>query len=455
MTSTAVSFHNQAAALAESDPQMAFKLLVSAVEADPAQADSWRSLADTAMNANLRDAAVGYYRRYLELRPQDGRAWVSLGHCLYHRGKIDEADAATRYALALDDSLANGWTNLSLIDSIKGKIKESLAHAKEGFRLDPNPTTELALGFALMHARRLDVGLRHFEAKLPNKMPQFVNLPWPVWRGEDLTGKTLFVLADQGMGDTLDFLRFVPQAAVRCNRIIFHIQQEMMRLASLMLVDFSNIDLVPLGQPWPQADMWIAVTSLPVALGLSSDEIEHAPQLTMPKFADAKAPWLAPGKFNVGICWAGNPGNDIDRWRSMKLEQFLEFAAVPGVQLYGLQFDQRRDDIHNLGAAGVVRDMSRWVRDSLDVSSIIRQMDLVICIESYIGHLCAALGKEVWIAYGWCGGDWRIGRKGQRLVWHPTARIFYQERTHSWDLVIREIREALAKRVTTIKRAAV
>lgn len=444
---TAINFHNQAANLEQSDPQVAFKLLVSATEADPTFPDSWRSLGDVNFNLSLRQGAIANYRRYLELMPEDGRAMVSLGHQLYHEGKIEEAERWTRRALKIDDKLANGWTNLSLIDSLYARIGDSLDHAKLGWRLEPNPTTELAYAFALLHARKLDLGLSHFEAKIPAKQTQVLGFPWPQWRGEDLVDKTLFVLADQGMGDTLDFIRFIPIASRRCAKIVFHIQQEMIRLAQVMLVDYGNVELVPLNSAYPAADMWIGITSLPVALKLTSDEIQHCPQLPIPPIPMPSNWKMATRKLHVGICWAGNPGNDIDRWRSMKLEQFLEFN-VPNVQLYSLQFDGKTQEVHAAGAAAVVKDLTGWGRDSLAVAGLIQQLDLVICIESYIGHMCAALRVPYLMPYGWCGGDYRVGRKGQRTMWHDTGTIFYQWATQDWANVVADIREALIERAS-------
>lgn len=446
----AIACYNQALKVRESDPQMAYKLLVSATENDPLMPEPWAAIADANAEMNLRPSAIANYRRYLELKPDDARAMVTMGHLLYHDGKIEEAWQATKSALKKDETLANGWMNLSLIQSIQGHIGTSLDSAKRGYKLDPNPVTQLALGFAYLHARELDLGLKHFEAKLPYKTPKYLTFPWPKWQGEDLSDKILFVVSDQGLGDTLDFLRFLPMVAKRCGHVTMQIQGELIRLASVMLGDQPNIDMVPLNSQLPVADFWIAITSIPVALGLTSDEIEYAPQL--PILIDAlPAPtqMKIPGrKLHVGICWGGSAGNDIDRYRSMPVENFLPLAQVPGVQLYSLQVGPKAVEVHSSGSAAVIKDLAPWIRDVMDTVYALKHIDLVISIESFLPHLANAVGVETWIPYARLGGDWRCGRKGARMIWHPRSRLFHQDASDSWTPVMASITEALRERVS-------
>lgn len=443
----AVSFFNQAVSVQESEKQLSYKFLVSAAEADPTLNNSWYGIANANADMGLRESAIACYRRYLELNPSDGKGWTNFGHMLYHTGRIDEAEAACLRAIKIDDELANAWMNLSLVQSVQCKVTDSVRSAKRGYDLEPNPITEMALGFAYLHARQLDLGFKHFEAKIPYKIPQYLSFPWPRWQGEEIADKTLYVVSDQGLGDTLCFLRFLPAVAQRCEKIIFHAQSELMRMAALMLMDSPNIEIIPLNSPLPVADLWVAITSLPVALGLSSDEIENTPQLPI-TIEPSLAPWKVPErKLHVGICWTGSAGNDIDRWRSTTIENFLELCRVPGVQLYSLQVGAHSQEVHASGSAAVVKDLTPWIRDVYDTATILQNLDLVISIESFLPHLCATVGKECWIAYARNGGDYRVGRKGQRTIWHPTARIFYQDETASWQTVFNDIVSALREKI--------
>lgn len=445
-----VDFYNQAVSLLDTDKQLAYKLFVSAVDVEPRIYQAWYAIGTTNHEHGLTHGAIAAFRRCLELDPNNGAVWTNLGHTLYSVGRLDEAREATKRALAVDDKLAMAWLNMSLIQSIEGNLDGALKSAKLAFELDPAPATEMGIAFAYLHMRDLKRGLRHFEAKLPHKLTNHLNFPYPRWTGEDLSEATLFVMADQGMGDTLDYLRFIPMVAAKCDRVVMQIQGEMMRLAGIMLSDIPNIQIGPINAPFPDADFWVPITSIPVALDLSSDAIELAPQLAIPKWDQPQgfSEWKAPNrKLHIGIAWAGATGNDIDRYRSMDLENFLEFAKVPGVQLYSLQVGARSQDAHTMGCAPVVKDLTIYLRDVADTVGFLREFDLVIAVESFLPHLCNAVGKEVWIPYGFLGGDYRIGRKGTRTIWHHHSKVFYQDRRCQWQPVMDEIVEALKRRI--------
>lgn len=453
----AIQFYNQAVLLNDSDAQMAYKLLMSAIDADATLPEAWKLMADKNADMALRRASIACYRRYLQLQPEDGKAWCSLGHMLYHAGDIGEAEFATKRSISLDKNLANAWMNLSMIDTLYGRVSQSVDSAKRGYELDPTPITELALGFAYLFARKLDLGLKHFEAKIPYKMPKYFSFPWPKWSGEDISNKTLYVISDQGLGDSLNFLRFVPQAAARAAHIVMHIQPELMRLAMLMLVDVPNITFIPINSPLPTADMWTAITSVPVALGLSSKEIEHAPMLSIPlvESLESMPPpiwWRVPSaKYHVGICWAGAALNDIDRWRSMSIEDLLELADVPGVQLYSLQVGPRAPEVYSSGSSPVVKDAVIGARDVLDTALIMQQLDLVVSVDSLIAHLANAIGKDVFVLCPFNSSDWRLGRKGQKDVWHPHSMRFFQGPDASWEPVVRAAKAELTKRAAATR----
>ena len=185
------------------------------------------------------------------------------------------------------------------------------------------------------------------------------------------------------MGDALSFLRFLPTAAARVDTVKLYLMPELVRLARAMLQDWPNIQIQAMSiADFPEADAWCPLTSLPVALGLTDDAFEHAPGLPVPGFALPPV-WKQKGrKLHVGIAWAGSPLNDIDRWRSIPFTQFLDLAKVEGVQLYALQLGPHQQDLWQAGCGAVVRDVGRQISDVADTVAILRDLDLVITIES-------------------------------------------------------------------------
>jgi hypothetical protein len=172
---------------------------------------------------------------------------------------------------------------------------------------------------------------------------------------------------------------------------------------------------------------------------MTDDEFEAAPGLTFGRLPEP-AGWKLPHRaghepFRIGICWAGSPANDIDRWRSIAVEQFLELYRVPGVELYSLQVGDAARTLHEVGAAGLIRDLNPWIRDVADSAALLRGMDLVITVESFLGHLAGALGLPCWVLYSHHGGDYRIGRDERGTLWYPKTRIFKQGPDAVWQPV--------------------
>ena len=256
---------------------------------------------------------------------------------------------------------------------------------------------------------------------------------------------TLFVVAEQGIGDTVSYARFVPAAKARVKHVIFAVQPELVRLLRPVL---PTIEVVPYPKAFPQADAWVAVCSLPTVLGLTDLEFANAPALPVPAYWPP-AGWKSPGdKFRIGVCWAGSKSNDIDKWRSMSgPEPFLSLYDVPGVELYSFQVGDRATELHTSGAMALIRDLTPWIRDAADAAAILKQMDLVITVETFLGHLAGFLDVPCWVLDSYNGGDYRLGKTGSTPIWYRKHRVFRQRPDASWEPVWADVKRALYKRV--------
>ena len=447
----AIHLHNEAIQAAATDKQLAYRLFGSAVDVDGNFFDGWKQVGRANGEMNLLHGAIAAFRRALELNPNDVQGLVDMGHRMYHLGDMRGARKATERAIEIEPENAYAIINLSLIESVDGNLKKALSLAKRAFEIDRDPVIETGLAFAYLFAGDFENGLRHFEARFPYKLPQFLSYPYPQWRGEDIAGKTLFIQAEQGLGDTLRFLRFLPLAAERAAHIVFCVQPELVRLLRGMLaVGWPNVEIIAMPSPFPVADFWSTPHSLPVALGLSNDEIISRHAIPVPEWP-VPAPWKAPDrKLHIGIAWQGAMGNDIDRHRSVKIERFLELYRVPGIQLYSLQVGKDQTDIlHAMGLATLTKDLSPYIRDVADTVAIIRDLDLVITVESSVGHMAALVEKECWVVYGWNGGDFQLSRHRKRPVWYDNSMIFRQGPDCDWGPVFDRVVDALKQRMAT------
>ena len=447
----AAMLHNKGLEIGTVDSALTYKFFASAAEADPTFKEAWYSTGNCNQELGLRAAAVACFRRAVELDPKDAKAWTNLGHCLYHMGRLDEAREALGMAISLEPEFGFPYVNLSLIDSLEGHLDRSLGYANKGFALEPEPVSEMALAFAHLYKRHWTSGLRHLEARFPYKLKHWEKFPYPRWQGEPFFDKVLYLPAEQGMGDALSFLRFVPLAAERGGQIFLQTQPELVRMAANMLAPYRNVLVGPLSAVLPPADYVLSITSLPVALALTDQEIERQPGLAVPyKPLGATSEWKVPNRrLHVGIVWAGAPDNGIDIWRSMKVTQFLELYRCPGIQLYSLQIGPRAMDLHETGCGPLIKDMAPYIRDTMDTAAAIRELDLVIAVETSIGHICGAIGADCWTLYAYNGGDWRHGRNPEQdgVLWYPNTRVFKQGRDAEWQPVLDRVIPALRERV--------
>ena len=428
--------------------QIGYQLIGSAIYADPTLAQAHYVMGNANGDLKLKSASVANYRRALQIEPTgelgdltlETRAHLlcNMGHTLFHLGRHTEAMQRTMESIALCDTKAFTWCNKSLIHSVRGQDKAAIFAAEKAYSLEPtNATVEVALAFALLHAKEYQKGFKHFEARFPYKLQQFLNYPYPKWHGEE--GADLFLVSDQGMGDSIDFLRFVPHAQKRCKNIYLGAQPELMRLLHAMFGHHENIHFMALPQPFPPATHWAALMSLPVAMGLTDEEIINAP---MPKFENLKSipEWKQDGaKFHVGIAWAGAPLNEVDQWRSAKVDHFLELCRVPNVQFYSLQVGDRAQEMHNAGGATLIKDITPYIRDVMDTTAILEHLDMVICVDTSLGHIAGIMDKPVWIPASFNGCCWRFSRHGTKSLWYDKHVIYRQGEDNDWTPVFDRI----------------
>ena len=461
-----IDFHNRAVEIVGHDKQTAYRLLCSAVTVDPGLAQGWYAMGNAAADLEKPAASVACFRRALALADSaepggmtpDLRAkcLVNLSHRLTNLGENDEALAVNDAALAmlaekpeLDwEGGAFAWTNKSQILSVMGRDAEALACARRGWEISQAPIIELGLAFALLFSGDYASGLRYFESRFGYRLQSYLEFPYERWDGVLNHDKTLFVVSEQGLGDTISFARFLGMAGARCRRVIFQVHPELHRLLSASLRHWGNVECVPLSTQFPVADAWCSVMSLPVAMGLTTEQIAGQVQGWRPRYESRPGPeWKYPGAgLHVGIAWAGSPANGIDKWRSVPFQMFLDLARVAGVHVYSLQVGERLADLHEACAAALVRDLSPYIRDVSDTCAILDELDLVVTVESFLGHLCGAMGRECWLLCSRRGGDWRLGRSGDRALWYEGHRLFRQGEDAEWAPVFRRVVEELGCR---------
>lgn len=453
----AIDLFQRAQPLILSDPRLAYQMLISSVITDPGFADGWSLLGAACADLGFLPASCEAYRSALRLPDSSDpggmtpelrhRCLLQLGHRLTHQtvvswDTLDEAGDALTSALALDGAFdvqetAFCHTNLSLIAAHHSQPDREMMCAERGFEIHPDPATELGLAFACLFQGQLARGLKHFEARYPHELPSYLSLPWPKWGGGYV--ETLLVLADQGFGDTLSFARFIPEAASRVTALVFQVQSALVRFMAEALAHIPTVKVVPQDRVLERADAWIAVFSLPAPLGLTDEQIRDAPGLPFKINPVEDTSWKRKdARLHVAIAWAGAPGNGIDHHRSISFVEFLALREVPGIALYSVQIGERGKDLHDQGASAFVRDMTPYIHEVRDTAGILGEMDLVVCCESFVGHLAGALGKWCLLLCSRFGRDFRSSPYlGDRTLWYPETKVIRQGDDASWKPVFR------------------
>lgn len=410
---------------------------------------AWSNLGAAQQALGQRKAAVASFRTAAGLLPDSAALLSNLGNALIDAGDLDGARETCERAVALDPALAEAQVNLGRALYHGGQREAAIACYRQALRLRPGlASAHLHLGMALLAVGQFREGWAHYEHRLrllgalAGWRPVQAGELRPLWDGAPLPGRTLLVIAEQGLGDTIQFARFLPLVRQLCGRVVFRVPR---RLAALLdgVAELSSDDA-----PVPPFDAWCPLMSLPHRLGITLETIPAAAPYLRADLAQVER-WrrALPGAgLRVGIAWQGNPAMAEDAGRSVPLSLFAPLASIPGVQLVSLQKGQGAGQAHDLLLAGLVHRLDDGFDAGpdafLDTAAVMASLDLVITTDTAIAHLAGALGRPAWVALR-RHPEWRWLSGRDDTPWHPTLRLFRQERDGEWAPVFRRMANEL------------
>ncbi len=268
-------------------------------------------------------------------------------------------------------------------------------------------------------------------------------LAQPEWDGGPFPGRTLLLHAEQGLGDTLQFIRYAPLVRGLGGRVVVECQKPLAHL----LGSVAGIDaLVPEGNPLPPFDLHTPLLSLPHLLGTTAATVPAAVPYLSPD-PGAVEVWrhrVGRGEeLKVGLVWAGSPGHENDRNRSIPLKRLRPLLDVPSMRFFALQVCERSRDIEALWLQGSIGDISPDLDDLADTAAALSVLDLLISVDTAPAHLAGALGRPVWLLLPFAP-DWRWMMDREDSPWYPTMRLFRQPTQSDWLSAIHRIRNELA-----------
>jgi tetratricopeptide (TPR) repeat protein len=391
------------------------------------------------------EAAIIRYEAALAARPDFSTAWRNLGTAMQTLGQYEAAISAYRNAVRLDPGDADAHSALGAALTEAGRPGEAEASFATALALAPdNADAHFNLGLALLKAGHLAEGWAEHEWRARGILPPH-GIGCPQWRGEPAAGKVILLHAEQGFGDTIQFIRYLPLVAARGLRVVLDVPCPLHRLAE-SLPGLQTMQ--GKGTPRPEIDLHCPLMSLPFAFETELSSIPATiPYLAPP--ADCLEMWrdrVPPGcGLQVGLVWAGNPrpgearSHAVDQRRSVDLATLAPLAQVPGVRWFSLQKDRRDPDAD----AFAFTDLMPLVTDFADTAALIGALDLVIAVDTAVAHLAGALGKPVWMLSRF-DGCWRWLQGRDDTPWYRTMRLYRQEAPGDWGGAVARMAADLA-----------
>lgn len=419
-----------------------------AAELAPDFALTYFKLGICSADEGLYDQAMGHYRKAIELKSDSPEPYINLGNLYAKLDKPAEAAVCYRKAIRLKPGAMEPYYFLGCVLRDIGELPQSLVATQKALIMDPScAEARFSLALSLLLSGNYEKGWRAYDARLQLKenhddYPYLGRLP--MWNGKAFPGKTLLVQSEQGFGDILQFVRFLPLVKQLGGRVVFETHNPVIEL----LRDFPGIDLLlaHTGNPlqFEDFDFYIPLLSLPGRLGTRIDTIpDHVPYLFASE--EKKRIWskrIDGQGFKVGIAWAGNPQYSKDKVRSCRLAAFEGISRIPGVRLYGLQKEVSPNDRLLSDQMGLCL-LGESFRNFSDTAAAIHNLDLVISVDTSVAHLAGAMGKPTWILLP-INPDFRwLTRRGDS-PWYPTVRLYRQERRGDWTAVLEKVGRKLA-----------
>ncbi|MDR3733933.1 MAG: tetratricopeptide repeat protein [Acidobacteriaceae bacterium] len=441
---------------------------------DPAHCDFLYNRAGLDRRRGDLAATIQSYRRVVACRPDYVKGWNNLGTVFEQARMVEQAAAAFRCALSLDPALAPAWNNLGNLVRYSD-VALAKASCARALTIDPHFVDARSnLGSALLVENRLDEADAHFRQVLNQKpdhglaayqhgivallkgdlaagwpgyqsrwaVPGMIpgSRAQPAWRGQDPTGQTVLLHAEQGLGDSLQFVRYVPLVAARGARVVLESPAE---LATLLRHIPGLSAVVAIGQPLPPVDWQCSLMELPWILNTTIETIPaNIPYLQPPPTYRQR--WRGrleglPGR-RIGLVWAGNPAHQNDANRSIPVAALAPLAGLNGISFVALQKGPAATALRPDGL--IALDLGPELTDFADTAAILEQLDLLIAADTSVVHLAGALGRPSWVLLPFAP-DWRWMLDRDDSPWYPSLRLFRQSTRGDWVTVIAAVCRAL------------
>ncbi len=416
-----------------------------ALELQPDYADVHRWTGEVLLFRGEVDRAVHHLHKAVKLSPESSSARLMLGLALQAAGDLVGALGEFREVVRLSPLSTDGHCNLGVVLHMTGKLKDAVVSLNRAVELSPGGALgRLNLAFALLALGDFARGWPAFEWRRFASRERLAqhSIRLPEWNGCSLTGQRIVVICEEGLGDSIQFVRYARLLARRGAKVIVECQAP---LVPLFRSACGVSQTVARGQPLPECDMYVRMMSLPGVFNTSVSTIpQNVPYL---KAERDRVLWWKPritGKLKIGIAWQGNRMHVSDRFRSFRLKMIKPLSHVCDARLYSLQKGAGSEQVNEVDFPVVPFESALDDCNAfLDTAAMIMNLDLVVTSDTSVAHLAGALGVPVWLALS-ASPDWRWLTRRSDSPWYPSMRLFRQDRLGEWEPVFERIALAAA-----------
>ncbi len=419
-----------------------------AIALKPDYADAYNNLGSALQSLNRLDEAIASYRKAILLKPHYAEAHYNFGNALKEEKKFDEALVSYKRAITIKPDYAEAHNNLGITLQEQGKFVGAVANYNRAIELKPDyADAHFNRSLMLLLKENFKEGWKGYEWRLRTKDYALRAFQQPMWNGSPLNGKTILVHTEQGLGDIIQFVRYLPIVQAQGGRVIFECLPGLVHLLKNCEGIYKIIERTSSGVNTVQFDVQAPLLSLPGIFNTALDNMPSQRPYIIPH-ATFVMKWkkrlgVNDKSFKIGLVWASNPDNKkIYLKKSCKLNDFKALSGIPGLSFYSLQKGPASADVHNQPNGMKIVNLSNDLSDFSDTAAVIANLDLVISIDTVVAHLAGAIGKPVWTLLPFVP-DWRWLLERDDSPWYPSMRLFRQARMYDWDGVFEQVKKAL------------
>ncbi len=432
----------------------AIKAFQQVLAINPHNVEALNNLGIACQDADLTDQALAVFQKAIKLRPDLFEAYANLGNVYQQKELFAEAVSAYQQTIAINPAFARAWYNLGKCYSRINDLPQTISAYRKAIELEPNLTqAHWNLSHALLLNGEYQEGFKEYLWRWKRKSAVIPKISRPEWLGWELNGDSILIYTEQGLGDAIQFVRYLPLVKQMGGKITLACHPSLLELFKTLKEPDTLISKTNPDQAADTVACHVPLLNLPTIFNTTLSSIPGQGRYIYPD-ADLARKHACHFSVNrseikVGIVWRGNALHHDDFNRSCSLRNFIPLLELHDIDFFSLQVDGNGlteeekeiiEQYHNL------HDLGPIITNFADTAGLVSHLDLVISVDTSVAHLAGAMGKETWTLIPFVP-EWRWQISGEKTPWYPSMRLLRQTRRHNWHDVFKRIENRLNERI--------